>query len=386
MQTEEKMEVNQENFEFSGGGQNPWATGTYSPKVEVINSENVASPQSTSIDEDDNADEYVNNGVGNQDEAISEKIVADLNEEELPYENVHAIVTAQKLAEEGWLDVDEIPEDIDYPQIYELYKNTAKGRLIQEVQHEVNQALVSAGINEQNVAILNALENGVPLDEITEISRYKKYITLNPADEDEDRKMSVIKERYMAIGLREKDLERQLSAIENSGEVDEAFEESQEFFKDVVQNFDKQQILMAQESIKAQQEMKQRNQMILDRAIKFGDLAGQRLTPDQQKDLQRAIYDRSIIVQVEDQNYAFSPFEEFLYRVNNDFEFQLMQFRNHLFRDRDVQLTNARAKQEAVRDDWEAVRKAQSLSGQKKSIKKSGGQKKGITLEFEVPR
>lgn len=385
------MEITQDNFEFTGGGVNPWSQGVYSPQVHVTEITDHTPP----IEKDDDEDEFQEPTPGNQDEPIVETVVADLTEsDDEPAANLHAIITAKKLKEEGWLEVDDIPEDIDYPQIYDLYKSTAKERLMQEVQSEVNFQLEAAGINERNITILNALENEIPLDEISQISRFKKYISLNPADESESKKLSVIKDRYAAIGLNDKDLERQINAIEMSGEIDEAFEESQAFFKGVVTDFDKQQVLMAQEAMRRNNEIKQRNQNILDKAIKLGELGGAKLTNEQQKDLQRAIYDRNVIVEIEDQKFQFSPFEEFLYKMNNDFEFQLMQFRNHLFKDKDNAIAKIKAKQEVSSDDWDAVRKAQLRDAQKRSIKRGEQQQttqvrqeqRGISFELEVPR
>jgi hypothetical protein len=391
LQTEEIMEITQDNFEFVGGGVNPWAKGVYSPQVHVTEINDPELP----VEKDDDEDEFQEPAPADQNEPIVEKVVADLDEYEgdQPSENIHAVVTAKKLKEEGWLNVEDIPEDIDYPQIYDLYKTTAKERLLHEVQSEVNMQLESAGINEQNISILSALENGIPLDEISDISRFKKYVSLNPADESEERKLAVIKDRYLAIGLRDKDLERQVNAIESSGEVDEAFEESQAFFKGVVSDFDKTQVLMAQEAIKKQNEIKQKNQTILDKAIKLGELGGQKLTNDQQKDLQKAIYDRNVVLEIENQQYAFSPFEEFLYKMNNDFEFQLTQFRSHLFKDKDTALIKAKAKHEASSDDWDAVRRAQEGAAQRKSVKRGDRtdqpvrqEQRGISFEIEVPR
>jgi len=388
------MEIENNSVEFQTGGENPWATGTYSPKVKVTDIDINPKPLIKEADEFENGDgndDFEEPTPADGQNPIDEKVVADLEEgdENDSADNIHAKITAQKLKEEGYLNVDEIPDDIDYPQIYDLYKDSVKERLIQEVQEEVNQNLQVLGINENNISILNALENNIPLDEISEISRFKKYVGLNPADVAEDIKLSVIKDRYQAIGLGDKDLERQITAIESSGEVDEAFQESQQFFKGVVSEFDKTQAALAQEALRRDYEMKQKNQLILDKALKLGELGGSKLTVEQQKDLQKAIYDRNIILDIEDKKFSFSPFEEFLYKFNNDFEFQLTQFRKHLFKEKDEVIAKVKAKQEASNDDWEAVRKAQAAAGQKKSIKKQETQEikpsqRGFSYEFEL--
>ena len=386
------MEVINDNIEFVTGGENPWATGSYSPRVKVSDIDNqfVQTPPAVIEEEVDEEEEFEEPAPGGN--PIDVKEVADLSEEgdDTPPENIHAKITAQKLKEDGYLNVEEIPDDIDYPQIYDLYKDSVKDRLLQELQTEVNQNLQALGINEQNISILNALENNVPLDEISEISRFKKYSTLNVADVPDETKLSVIRDRYLSIGLRDKDLERQLSAIESSGEVDEAFQESQHYFKGVVTEFDKNQVLLTQELMRRDHEKKQNNQLVLEKALKLGELGDQKLTQDQQKGLQKAIYDRNIILDIEGQQFSFSPFEEFLYKMNNDFEFQLVQFRKHLFKEKDAAIEKAKAKQEASNDDWDAVRKAQAHSGQKKSVKKGEQphqvqpQQRGFSYEFDL--
>ena len=76
--------------------------------------------------------------------------------------------------------------------------------------------------------------------------------------------------------------------------------------------------------------------------------------------------------------------------MNNDFEFQLVQFRKHLFKEKDAAIEKAKAKQEASNDDWDAVRKAQAHSGQKKSVKKGEQphqvqpQQRGFSYEFDL--
>ena len=391
------MEVNQSNLEINLQRQNPWATGSYSPIVEVSSLSEESTDLNKEVDEE--TEEELEDGIqdGVQ-KPITEKVVGEVVEEgeegeSVVSENIHAIVTAKKLKEEGWIDAEDIPEDIDYPQIYELYKNTAKERLLQEVQNEVNQTLTAVGINEHNISILAALENEVPLDEISEISRYKKYTKLNPADTPDDKKLQVIKERFKSIGLGDKDLERQIDAIESSQEIDEAFMESQQYFESAVKEFDKVQTFQAQEALRRDQEIKQRNQAILDKALRLGEIANQKLTADQQKDLQKAIYDRSVVVEIDNRQFSFSPFEEFLYKMNNDFEFQLSQFKTHLFNDKDIKKIKEIAKREATSDDWDAVRKAQMKAGQKASIKKGEqttqtihDNRSGFTMEIPINR
>lgn len=381
------MEVTDNSFEFTGGSINPWQTGVYSPKVTVVETS------------DDKPNEYTddNDPVNLNQEPITEKVIADLSDEndgdddeEVPSENIHAVITAKKLKEEGWLNVEELPEDIDYPQIYELFKDSARERLLQEVQTEVEQQLASAGINEQNLSILSALENGVPLDEVSQVSRFKKYITLKSDDQPEDKKMAVIRERYMSIGLKEKDLERQLTAIEQSGEIDEAFEESQQFFKGVVSEFDKSQILMAQQLRERDLEIKRKNQEILDKAVRQGELGNQKLTAEEQKDLHKSIIDRSVVREVDGTKYSFSPFEEFLYLMNNDFEFQLLQFKNYKFKNKADVMDKVKRAEVANKDDWDAVRKAQEADKQKRSLKRGNTvdkvepSQRGFTIE--IPR
>jgi hypothetical protein len=56
--------------------------------------------------------------------------------------------------------------------------------------------------------------------------------------------------------------------------------------------------------------------------------------------------------------------------MNNDFEFQLLNFKNHMYRGKEVEILKQKAIEETDKDYWAAFKKAQSKSVQKGSIKK----------------
>lgn len=292
-----------------------------------------------------------------------------------------AYYVAKQMIEEGALpNFDDVDKDITFEDIYESYKETASELVMRDVMEKVQASLNTAGVTEENIVLLQAIQNGVPMDELYEVNKYQKYSSLDDYAE-EDKKLEVIKEWYKSRNLSEKEIRRNLDAIELSDEIDSEFSDAKKFFADTIDNYSKAQRQIAMQEMESRKAIQQMNEQILYNAVNQGVLAGEKLTKEQSKQIYKDIYEKSRVYNVDGEKVYLSPFEEYLYRINNDFEFQLLNYKNFAWRGSEIDVLRARAEEETEKDYLEAFKKAQLKSSSKASIKKNTQtQKDGYTV------
>jgi hypothetical protein len=292
-----------------------------------------------------------------------------------------AYYVAKQMIEEGALpNFDDVDKDITFEDIYESYKETASELVMRDVMEKVQASLNTAGVTEENIVLLQAIQNGVPMDELYEVNKYQKYSSLDDYAE-EDKKLEVIKEWYKSRNLSEKEIRRNLDAIELSDEIDSEFSDAKKFFADTIDNYSKAQRQIAMQEMEGRKAIQQMNEQILYNAVNQGVLAGEKLTKEQSKQIYKDIYEKSRVYNVDGEKVYLSPFEEYLYRINNDFEFQLLNYKNFAWRGSEIDVLRARAEEETEKDYLEAFKKAQLKSSSKASIKKNTQtQKDGYTV------
>lgn len=367
MENLNENQVEETSFEYKSGGVNPWGVDF----VEQGNSYKTVQPIETSqvepeVDEDDevtSAPVYSDDSADN-----SVRSVRSSNEEE-EIDNF-AYFTAKKLKDEGILPVEDIEKDVTFDDIYNAYRYTTEERIKEEILSEVQNSLVSAGIKDENLVLLQAIENGIPPDELNVVNRLQKYSKANPEELEDSKKLDIIREMYSLRNLSEKEIERNLNAIELNDEINDEFAEAQKFFQEAVNSFEEEQRMITRQRIEEQKALQQYNAQIFDRAVRMGQIGEEKITSEQSRELERAILDKSLVVDLGGQQYRMSPFEEFMFRMNNDFEFQLLNFKNHMYRGKEVEILKQKAIEETDKDYWAAFKKAQSKSVQKGSIKK----------------
>jgi len=304
----------------------------------------------------------------------------DNNDEEGTSENFAYYVAKQMIKEGALPNYDDVDEDITFEDIYEGYKEAASEQITSEILNNVQNQLKSSGVTDENIVLLQAIENGVPLDELYEVNRYQKYSSLDEST-DEGKKLEVIKEWYKSRNLSDKEIRRNLDAIEISDEIDSEFNDAKQFFAETLDKYHEVQKQYAAQEMQQRRAIQQMNEQILYKAINQGVLANEKLTSEQSRQLQRDIYEKNISYNIDGNNVYLSPFEEFLYKINNDFEFQLLNFKNFKWRGKEVELMKVQAKDEAERDYLEAFKKAQIKSASKGSIKrKNETVKDGMTV------
>jgi hypothetical protein len=358
------------SIEYKSGGFNRWGVN--------VESDSRSSRLSPIIDEtliEDNSDDTSDEGVvpdANQSVASTgndETDEAGKAQEEPEIDNF-AYYVAKQMIEEGALPpFEQVDEDITFEDIYENYKAVAQEQVKTQVLSEIQNTLASAGVTDENIVLLQAIQNGVPLDELYEVDKYQKYAGLDE-ESSEDRKLEVIKDWYRSRNLSEKEIARNLDAIELSDEIDDEFNEAKVFFAKTIEEYHNAQRQMALAELEQRKVIQQRNEQILNAAITQGVLAGEKLTSDQSRQIQTDIYERSKHYKIDNQDVYLSPFEEFLYLMNNDFEFQLFNYKNYRFRNSQSEVMKQQAREEAEKDYLEAYKKAQGKSASKGSIRR----------------
>jgi hypothetical protein len=282
-----------------------------------------------------------------------------------------AYYVAKQMIEEGALpNFDDVDKDITFEDIYETYKESASEIVMSEVMSKVDSSLKSAGVTEENIVLLQAIQNGVPLDELYEVNKYQKYSSLDE-DTDDDKKLEVIKEWYKSRNLSEKEIKRNLEAIELSDEIGSEFNDAKNFFSDTIQRYAEAQKQIAIQEMQQRMAIQQMNEQILYNAVNQGILSGEKLTKEQSRQIYNDIYEKSRVYDVNGGKVYLSPFEEYLYKLNNDFEFQLLNYKNFRWRNNEIDILKAKAEEETEKDYLEAFKKSQIKSASKSSLKRN---------------
>lgn len=301
--------------------------------------------------------------------SVEEETEKDSDTDEFTTDNP-VYFLAKQAVNDGLLPSDiEIPEDVDLGFIYNTYRDNVKPLVEREVLSEVEKRLSSAGIKEDNITLLQAIENGTPIDEIYEVTKYKKYSSLNEEVDDSEKK-KVIKEWYNKRGLTEKEQQRNLDAIELDDEVDSEFNDAKNFFGSLVEQFDENQLKYTEERRNQELALQQRNQSIINSLSTEFVLGDEKLAKSDAELIINSIYSKQP-VQFNGQVYELSPYEQFYVALNNDFEFSLKVFKDFMLKDKKEAKLKNELKEEAENDWLQAYKKAREKSSSTTSIKRN---------------
>ena len=202
------------------------------------------------------------------------------------------------------------------------------------------------------------------------VNKYQKYASVDPESIESDHKVEIIKEWYANRGLTEKEIKRQLEAIDINDEIDSELQEAQQFFGETVQGFAQQQRQYALQEQQAAEDLQRRNLQIVNQVIDSKEILGEKFTDSQVKELKNYIFQRDRVINVGDQQVPASAYEEFIYRVNNDLSYALRAFKRDTFREKDLAVMKEVAAEEANKDFINAYKKVQDKSSSKTSVKR----------------
>lgn len=259
---------------------------------------------------------------------------SNTNEEDL---NV-AYFLANALKEQGIINLEEIPEDIDESKIFDLYKESHRERLYEEVQNEIVTSLQTRGITDEHLTMAMAIQSGYNPEYLLEQNRYKSYASISE-DADENQMKTVVKEWYEFRGLFEDEINEKLDELELDEEkLKTNFKRAQEAFKTVSQEFDKQVKAEAYERERLQYEAQQKNQQFLQNVRTTGELAGEKMTKPQLEQFEKGLFVRDQVLEIQGQPYQVSKFDKFIHEIQNNFETQLLAYKLYTMRDLDKRI------------------------------------------------
>lgn len=323
-------------------------------------------------DADENSEEPLTSSVVTSVEPYEQEETTEETADEVLPENPVFFLTRQAIAD-GLIELDEgedIPEDVDLGFVYNKYVESIRPKAEQAIYEEVNQRLQSAGIKDEHLPLLQAIENGVPVDDLYVVSRYQKYANVSPDDLESGKKIDIIREWYTERGLTDKEIKRQLEAIDINDEVDSELQEAQQFFAQTVQGFAEQQRQIAIQEQRAAEDLQKRNLQIVNQVIETKEVLGDKFTDTQVKELKNYIFQRDRYMNVNGQQVPASAYEEFIYRINNDLAYALRAFKRDTFREKDLEVMKEVAEEEANKDFINAYKKVQNKNSSKTSLKR----------------
>lgn len=407
------MELEDKNVEVADNQENPWAEtgspwglevteiseGTDQPegKTEGVNEdgtdsdsedsedgkeENKLGEDAVEIDNDDQDEDGSEIDATDEDEESTES-GEDSEEDESEYEDEFAYHLAKQLQKDGYLLEDqEIGNDVTMGKLYESYIEANSKRIEEEVDNRFYQTLEEYGVNEDNLYKLQAINNNTPLEYLYDITRYERFSSEELDDSEKD---NAIVEMYKIRKWTDDEISDRMETLELSGNKDEELKKANDFFSNIVHNFKEHQRSLQEERKREQEEIQKQNLNILQSALDKGEINGEKLSPRQRTAFKSAIYEKTEKVQVGNDVYPLTPFEKFLFDLNNDFSKQLEAFKVYHFRGQELERLKAEA-QEAADDNFlKEYRKIAKKDSQRSSIvKKNKAQKGGNYYEFET--
>lgn len=332
-----------------------------------------ADDETPAEEEANDGEEPLSTSVVTSVEGVEEDPSTGDDESEEPTTDNPIFFMARQAIADGFIDLEEgeeLPEDVDLGFVYNKYVESIRPKAEQAILQEVNTRLQSAGIKDEHLPILQAIENGVPVEELYFVSKLQKYAAADPEQLEDSKKVEIIKQWYQDRGLSEKEVRRQLEAIELNDEVDSELKDAQKFFADTVESFAQEQRNYALQEQQATEELQRRNLQIVNQVIETKEVLGEKFTDTQVKELKNYIFQKDRVLNIDGQQLPVSAYEEFMYRVNNDLAYALRAFKRDTFRDKDLAVMKEIAQEEANKDFISAYKKVQEKSGSKSSVKR----------------
>lgn len=373
----EKTELTTEEttFDYKPGGYNRWASGdsqaSYNPFFPAVETDEDDRQETTEGSAVDNTETTSNDAASDAAKPDTDTGAETPDSEDSVEVDNPAYFIAKQLIADGVVEMEDVGKGISFGDIYNNYKEKLAPTIKNEALAEINQTLQQAGITEENIVMLQAIQNGIPVDELYTVSRYEKYGQLSTEDANE-KKVEVIKEWYALRNLTPKEIERNLAAIEIDDEVDAEFEQAKGFFNGAVESFKEEQRNATLEKLRQEHLIRQQNQTIIDNAVKLGKIGAEKLTTEQSRQIEADIYKKTETVDFGNGQVAVvSPFELFMYQMNTNLEFQLLQYKNFKYKGITEAVEKEKAKEETTKDFLQEWQNQQKKSSSKASIKRS---------------
>lgn len=257
-----------------------------------------------------------------------------------------AFLIAQDLLRRGFIDPSfEIPEDIDDTKVLELIEESG----LRKASAKYEEYLEKQGINEKNINILRAIENGATQEEIKEVVTYQKYAEMTSEEFTKEEKMGMIKDYLKGRGWTEDEIRDRLEIIEyDNKKLERDFENGKAFFQSKVAEYNEYQENITKQREEYEKQVQQRNAEIMERAFKEGIIYDEKMSPKEIEVLRQQVFNKTYPMDFGNgQVVNVSPFEAFLYDITNNLETQLYMFKLATFREVEKALMEEQAEKKA---------------------------------------
>jgi hypothetical protein len=257
-----------------------------------------------------------------------------------------AFLIAQDLLKRGFIDPSfEIPDNVDDQSVLELIEESG----LRKASAMYEDYLYKQGINDKNINILRALENGATQEEIKEVVSYQKYADMSPEEHTKEEKLAMIGDYLKGRGWADYEIKDRLEVIEyDDDKFSKDFESGKNFFKSQVQEYNNYQLELTKQKEAYERQIQEHNTHIMERAFREGVIYNERMTPKEIEVLKQQVFNKSYPMEMGDGNVVnVSPFEAFMYDITNNLETQLYMFKLATFREVERKLMEEEAEKKA---------------------------------------
>ena len=257
-----------------------------------------------------------------------------------------AFLIAQDLLRRGFIDPSfDIPEDVDDGKVLELIEESG----IRKASAMYEEYLHKQGINEKNINILRAIENGATQEEIKEVVKYQKYAEMTSEEFTKEEKMGMIKEYLKGRGWTEDEIRDRLEVIEyDNKKFEKDFENGKTYFQLQVSQYNDYQENLTKQKEDYDRQVQQRNKEIMERAFNEGIIYDEKMSPKEIEVLRQQVFNKSYPMDFGNGEVInVSPFEAFMYDITNNLETQLYMFKLATFREVERKLMEEQAEKKA---------------------------------------
>lgn len=273
--------------------------------------------------------------TGEEEEVVEEEETPEKpNEDTLQARKDLALFASDIFKEDGYelFSEEELEGDITILDVGSKYKERLREDLTPIVQQEILEDFERKGYNEETLQYAKLIQSGVDVNLVSDINRYDVLSKLKD-DIAEDTKLKVIKEDLIEKGTSERNIARIMEGIEVNETLDEDFKDARQSFKKRRDELFETKTREAQEAEQHQEKLRQDNLKRVEKILTSGEVKSTKLDKSQVGTLRKSLFEKTVDFKHENKVHKITPFQEFLYNLNNDVEFQLEVFSRVIFKD-----------------------------------------------------
>ena len=276
----------------------------------------------------------------------------DPDPQPLPQTDDFFVVAAARLKSQGVLPEDfELEENMDEDQadqaIYNAYIENLKPQANKELLDEFQREMQKKGWTQETLEYASLLQNGVRPEEISQIQDYKTLASVDVGKMSEDDKIAYARQMYEDRGWKEKEIKRAIDSADVDGELDSLASEAETYFKKRESQVSNEKKQLAEQNLRQKEQLMQYQQSVLAHIFNNKELGGEVFSDEQLDEFEDALYNKTIPVQLGNQVYQVSPYEQFEAMLNQDFSMKLWAFKKWMFREQEAEQYKAQAQKEA---------------------------------------